>query len=113
MDDELGRRWMTKGCPAVRRGTPFASLGSVLLSLLRRHLAGTYDDVALALQLQLHGLAGAAADHRADRLRAVQRGVQMGGPADHRVRVHVHRLLRRAGDDQQVTLPDEPNAAVA
>lgn len=64
------------------------------------------------LQLQLHGLARAAADHRTDRLRAVQRGVELRGPADDRVRVDVHRLLRRDGYHQRVALADQPQTAV-
>ncbi len=48
-----------------------------------------------------------AADHRADGPRSVQRRTEVGGPADDRVGVHVHRLLRRHRQHQRIALTHE------
>lgn len=84
----------------------------MLLLLLGRRFAGPYDDVALTLQHQLHGFPDPA-EHRVERLRAVQRSLQPGGPADDRVRVDVHRVLGRDRDGQGVALADQPQPALS
>src|SRR5690606_27662422 len=102
------------GLPVRRRsrGGPQPPPVSVLLGLVRGRLTGPDHDVSLALEGELHGLAGAAAQHRTQRLRPVQRGREPRGPAHDGVGVDVDRLLRSDRDDQRVAVAHQPQPAV-